>query len=135
MAKYTYDTATGPVEIDTDEHWAALLKAEDICEQNAGRKHMRPDHKYAPGEPVSLDGLQYEGEWFEDRGDEFGAVELSADLERAMRSLTDLQRRYFILNRLKGHSYAEIARREGKHKVTVIGIVEASEKKLKKIFE
>ena len=134
MKQYTYQTAMGPVEIEVDENWAALLQAEDIDEQNTGRKHTRLDHKYAPGEPVSLDNVQYGGEWLSDRRDGIEEAVLSADLNRALLTLTDLQRRYFILNRLKGYSYAEIARREGKSKETVFGIIEAAVKKLKKYF-
>ena len=134
MAKYTYQTATGFVDIEIDEQWAALLKSEDTDEQNEGRKHTRPDHKYTPGQPLSLDSLQYEGEWQEDRCDKIGEVELTADLEQALRSLTELQRRYFILNRLQGFTCAEIARREGKQKMTVLEIVKAAEIKLRKYF-
>ena len=134
MAKYTYQTATGPVEIEVDEHWAATIMAADIAEQNIERRHTRPDHKYAPGEPVSLDSLPYEGEWLEDRRDEIGEAMLSADLERALRSLTELQKRYFILNRLEGYSYAEIARADGKQTSTVLRLVESAAKKLKKYF-
>ena len=134
MAKYTYQTATGPFEVEIDERWAALLQAEDIDEQNAGRKHTRPDHKYAPGEPVSLDSVRYDGEWLADHNDAIEEAVLSADLERALQSLTELQWRYFILNRIQGFTYAEIARIEGKRKETVFGTISAAAKKLKNYF-
>jgi RNA polymerase sigma factor (sigma-70 family) len=134
MTNYKYDTATGPVEIEVDERWASLLKEEDADERNSERRHIRPDHKYAPGEPLSLDGARYEGEWLEDRRDEIEAAALSVDLERALRSLTELQRRYFILSRIEGYSYAEIAKADGKQTSTVLRLVEAAAKKLKKYF-
>jgi len=135
MKNYTYHTATEPVKIEIDEEWAARLNKADVEEIRANRSHTRADHKYAPGEPISFDSLDYFGEWFTDRGDNMEAVKLSLDLERALALLTDLQRQYFIMNRLEGYSCAEIARREGKHKVTVLDIVEAAEKKIKKYFE
>ena len=134
MAIYTYQTATEPVEIEVEEYWETLLKEADAEESNDDRKHIRPDHKYAPGKPISLDGLVYEGHWAADKREYFGEVELSADLENAFRSLTDLQRRYLIMNRIEGLGYTEIARLEGKRKETIFGIVEGAVRKLKKII-
>ena len=134
MAKYTYQTATGPVEIDVDEQWETMLSAEDIDEQNEGRKHTRPDHKYARGEPISLDGLQYDGEWLDDWSKGIEETELAVDLEYALRSLTELQRRYFTLNRLNGHSYAEIARKDNISEAAVRKHIKLAVKKLKKYF-
>ena len=61
MSTYVYQTARGPVEIETDTHWADILKGEDKAEQASERKHTRPDHKYAPGEPLALEWLRFEG--------------------------------------------------------------------------
>jgi RNA polymerase sigma factor (sigma-70 family) len=134
MTKYTYQTATGPVEIDVDPYWAKILKAEDALEERNHRKYARPDHKYAPCAPLSLESLYCEGKWFEDHDDAISAAELSLDLERALAALTDPQRRYFVMTRLEGYSYAEIARREGRHLTTVRGIVEVAEKKVREYF-
>jgi len=134
MKNYIYDTATGPVSIELDDDWVTQLEKADAEEVSDNRRHRRSDHKYAPGEPVSLDSLDYDGEWLTDRDDSIEATKISLDLERALALLTELQRRYFIMNHLEGYSCAEIARREGKHKVTVLDIVEAAEKKIQKYF-
>ena len=135
MTKYTYESVTGPVEIDVDPHWAAVLKSEDRTLQRSERKHRRPDHKYAPCEPLPLDELQYEGEWLVDRRDEIGAVELSADLERALQSLPKLQRRYFVLYRKYGYSYVEIAKMDGKDPSTVREAIQAADIKIRNFLE
>ena len=70
-----------------------MLLAEDIAEQKVERKHTRTDHKYSLGEPVSLGSLQHEGEWFADRIDSIEDANFFMDLNRALQSLTELQRR------------------------------------------
>jgi DNA-directed RNA polymerase specialized sigma24 family protein len=95
------------------------------------RKHTRSDHKYALGEPLPFLDSIYDGSVIQNRCKEIEGIEFSTDLGRAMGTLTELQCRYFIMNRLLGYGYAEIARRENKHKVTVSGIVKAAEKKVK----
>ena len=134
MAKYTYQTATVPVAIDVDEKWAAILMDADNDMENNDRSQTRPDHKYAPGAPVSIDSLQYAGDSLADKSDGIGDAECRADFENAFGSLTVLQRRYFVLARMKGYSYTEIARREGKKKETVFGIVTAAAKNIKKFL-
>jgi hypothetical protein len=96
MQIYTYETANGLVTIEVDEMWHELLSAADTEEANAARKHTRPDHKYAPGEPLSLSNLKYEGQWFADQGESISHVDSTIDLERAMSALTELQRRYVV---------------------------------------
>ena len=134
MQSYTYNTATGPVSIEVDEKWRQFLMEADAAEANNNRCHTRADHKYAPGEPVSLDSLEYEGEWFADRSGNIESAEFSADLERALETLTDLQRRYFVMARLEGYSYAEIARIFGKTEATVRGALKAADRKMKLFF-
>jgi len=118
-SKYTYSTATDPVEIEVDGKWAAILAAEDKAERNAERRHSRVDHKFAPGQPVSIDSLVYEGEWVADMDDGICLIELSEDFRQALMALTELQRRYFVMNRLEGYSYAEIARMDGKTEAAI----------------
>ncbi len=67
MAIYHYDSVTESIEIDIDQSWAEILKEMDEAEQLNERKHVRPDHKYAPGVPLSLERLRFEGAWFADR--------------------------------------------------------------------
>jgi len=118
-SKYTYESVTGAIEIEVDESWAAILAAEDEAERKAERRHRRHDHKYAPGAPLSIDGLLYEGEWLAGSDNSISMVEVSVDLEKALQMLTSLQRRYFILNQIEGLSYAEIARLDGKDEATI----------------
>jgi DNA-binding CsgD family transcriptional regulator len=98
------------------------------------RARFRTDHKYAPGAPVAIDTVDPDGAWISGGRGGLDSVEYSVDLERAMASLTDLQRRYFTLNRLEGYGYAEIARRDGKERSTIKRLVAAAEKKIKKYF-
>ena len=135
MTKYTYQTATGPVEIGADPYWASILEAEDLKEELNDRKHARPDHKYAPCAPLSLESLFCDGKWFADPNDCIAAAELAVDLERAMDTLTDLQRRYYRLARLEGYKCTEIAKRDGKDPSTVREIVKAAERKVRAYFE
>jgi len=133
-SKYTYKSVTGPIEIEVDAEWAEILAAEDKAEYNSERRHRRSDHKYAPGKPDSYEHLNYKDKRLADTSGCIEGVELSVDMERALMALTELQRRYFLMVHLGGYKYAEIARLEGKHKVTVSEIVEAARKKLEKIL-
>ena len=135
MANYIYESVTGPVEIEVDEYWENLLKAEDTGEENAERKHNRPDHKYALGEPLSLEDLWLEGEWFSDRDSGIEDAEFFMDLGRALQSLSDLQRRYFILSRIQGYGHTEISISDSKDRTTVREVLRAADKKIKKYFE
>ena len=132
--KYTYESVTGSIEIEIDESWEAILVAMDEAEKNEDRRHHRSDHKYAPGEPISLDNLLYEGDWLADTDDDIASIELAADLEQALLELTELQRRYFLMAYVDGFTCAEIARLEGKNKTTVWKTVEAARERLKNLL-
>jgi RNA polymerase sigma factor (sigma-70 family) len=132
MKTYTYQSVTRPVEIEIDDAWAELLETMDATDLLAERKHVRADHKYAPGKPFSLDSLCDGGRWFEDRSFDIDALELLIDLGSALKTLTDRQRRYFVLSRWKGYSFTEIARLESKDSSTIQRLVEVAEKKIRK---
>ncbi len=134
MATYQYDSVTETIEIEIDPSWAEILSDMDDEEQQDGRKHKRPDHKYASGKPLSLEGLRFNGKWLANRDCCIAAVILTVDLKRALMTLTKLQRRYYILANFKGYWNTEIARSEGKDESTVRGIVRAAEKKIEKYF-
>ena len=134
MTKYTYQATTGPVEIDIATCWKQILKAEDALEELNDRKHSRPDHKYAPYTPLSLESL-YEGAWFVADEDHITAAELIIDLTRALARLTILQRRYFIMARIGGYSYVEIGAFEHKDPSTIQRHIESAEKKIRRFFE
>ncbi len=134
MAIHTYDSVTGPITIEVDPQWAAMLHLEDEALLRNNRKHSRSDHKYAPGTPLSLERLFLEGKWFEDRNCLIKAAELSLDLISAMKSLTALQVRYFILARIYDYDYVAIGKLVGKHSTTIQRLVESAMKKLNKIL-
>ena len=116
-------------------HNEILHLAEDADERRQERRHTRSDHKYAHGAPLSLDAVNNADDWIIfSQMTSYTAVELKIDLEMAMETLTDLQRHYFILNRMHGYSYADIARREDKSRMTIFEITEAAEKKIKNFF-
>ena len=134
MKNYTYDSVTGPVTIEVDEDWEKILRAEDAADINAKRKHTRPDHKYAGGAPLSLEGLFYEGSWLADRRGGISDAEFMMDLERAMQMLTPLQQRYAEQVLIHGCSYVELARADGVSERAVRKHIELAVPKLKKYF-
>jgi RNA polymerase sigma factor (sigma-70 family) len=134
MKGYIYETATGTVTIEVAEKWHKLLSDADAEEMKSNRKHTRADHKYAPGEPIPLGSLDDGGKWFADEKNGIEAVEFSIDMERALATLTEVQRRYVILSRIQGYSFVEIARLTGKDKSTVRKAVNVAEQKIKNYF-
>lgn len=134
MAKYTYHTAMGDVEIKISKKWKKLLEQIDSDELTAERKHTRSDHKYAPGEPISLESLLYEGEPLASFNDYIAATELAVDIMRALRLLSETQRRYFIMRRIKGLKYKEIAALEGRQTSTIFRLVESATRKIQKKY-
>lgn len=130
--QYIYKTVTGNVIVELDERWHEILSADDYKEFKQERSHTRPDHKYAPGEPISLDAGESTDDWLVfSTLTSYKAVELKVDLEMALETLTPLQRRYFVMSRIWGYYYSEIGRSEGKAKMTVCEVVLAAEKKIK----
>ena len=67
-------------------------------------------------------------------GEVFAGIELSVDLKKALITLTELQRKYFVLNRINGYSCSEIARIYGKDESTIRESLRAADKKIKKFF-
>ena len=135
MKLYTYETLEGNFTIEVDEKWHTWLIDADCAEFNQERCHTRADHKYAYGKPVSLDSLDNANDWLVFKQiTSYSAVELMVDLETALGMLTDLQRRYFILNRIKGYSYCEIARVEQKNETSIRRSVKGAERKIRNYF-
>ena len=135
MKLYTYETLDGDITIEVDEKWHEWLTESDKEFELQDRSHTRPDHKYAPGAPVSLDTADSLDDWLVFSAlTSYAAVELKIDLELALELLTPLQRRYFIMNRLRGLPTREIARREGKWQTAIMAPVLQADKKIKKFF-
>ncbi|MCL2817455.1 MAG: hypothetical protein FWD39_03590 [Clostridiales bacterium] len=125
--KYEYKTSTGNIAIEVDEQFHELLTAMDNEEKNSNRKHSR---RY----PVSLENCEYEGEWFEDKHDAIGETESGIDMERALASLTEIQRICFTEVCLNGKTQRDVSAELGKSKFAVTQAIEGARKKLKKFF-
>ena len=125
--KYEYKTVTGTVAIEADEQLYSLLSTMDDDEGNNNRKHSRR-------RPVSLENCEYEGEWFEDKADPIGDTDAAIDRERALASLTELQRHCFVEVCMNGRTQRDIAAELGKSKFAVTQAIEGARKKLKKVF-
>ena len=129
---YTYETLDGSIAIEVDEKWHAWLSEADKLERNQERRHRRPDHKYACGTPLSLDAE----DWLMlHTTTSYSAVELKIDFEIALESLTELQRRYFILSRMHGYSTYEIAQFVGKAQPVVYKSIAQAERKIKSFLK
>ena len=136
MNTYIYKTVTGDVIVELDEYWHKILSVEDHDEFNQNRCHTRSDHKYAPGVPMLIDGEESADDWFMFNTDtSYRAVELKVDFEMALKALTILQRKYFVLNRIWGYSYSEIGNAESKSKMTICEIVLTAEKKIRRFMK
>jgi len=125
--KYEYNTATGPIAVEVDERYLALLDAFDDTEDNSNRKHSRRH-------PISLENSEYEGAWFEDKADPIGDIEAAIDAEQSLGSLTELQRFCFTEVCLNGRTQRDVAAELGKSKFAVTQAIDGARKKLKKDF-
>ena len=125
--KYEYNTVTGPVALELDERYLALLDAFDDAEDNSNRKHSRRH-------PISLEHADYEGEWFKDKADPIGDTEAAIDSEQALASLTELQRVCFTEVKMSGRGYREVAADLDKSRSVVEKAVKGAAEKLKKFF-
>ena len=100
----------------------------------SARKHMRSDHKYCPGTPISIEDADIEGIWIKSNFDEFNKIEIRIDLINAIKSLTQLQRFCFIEIVLKERTQDSVANEIGKSRTNVRYAVNAAKKNLKKFF-
>jgi DNA-directed RNA polymerase specialized sigma24 family protein len=127
IMKFEYITVTGPVAIEADEQLCGLLSAMDNDEGNNNRKHSR---RY----PVSLEGCEYEGEWFEDKADPISDTDAAIDRERALALLTELQRLCFVEVCLNGRTQREVANIVNITQQAVDKHIRLARNKLKKYF-
>jgi hypothetical protein len=115
-------------------HFGDCGKGGDYGVWLAERKHIRTDHKYCPGAPLSLEKADPEGVWIPDRRNELGDIETQIDVANALGTLTELQRFCFIEICLNGRSYRDVAYECGRHFTTIAGTVKAAKEKIKKYF-
>ena len=100
----------------------------------AERKHIRPDHKYAPGTPIAIDTVDPEGTWINTDCSGLDDIEFNIDLEAVLSTLTELQRVSFIEVRLHGQTQADVARILNVSRESVKQAIRGALKKLKKYF-
>jgi len=116
-------------------HFGDDGKGGDYAVWLSERKQKRPDHKYAPGTPWSIEILNCEGEWFRDNAadDLMLNAEAAADIESALSRLTELQMKCFKKVRLDGRTQADVADELGVSRESVKQAIEGALKKLRKI--
>jgi DNA-directed RNA polymerase specialized sigma24 family protein len=100
----------------------------------AERGRGRADHKYAPGTPVAIDTVDPDGARIGGGRGGLDDADFSIDLEKALSTLTELQRFCFVEVCLKERSYTDVAKRCGKHHSTIQESVRAAKAKLKNFF-
>lgn len=98
------------------------------------RKHTRSDHKYAQGVPLSFDDVIFNCGIHSNRNEGIEYMEFSADFERALLTLTELQKQYFIKYHFEGFAYTEIALSFGKDESTIREAIKSANKKIEKFF-
>lgn len=130
--KVKYEFADGTVsEIEVSEELGAYITASRREEENYERKtryHCT----------VSLDSLEYEGEWFADETHNPERAVLQEEEERQVQiflsSLTDKQRSR-VQGLMDGKSIRKIAEEEGVAYLTVYDSIELVKKKAKSFFQ
>lgn len=128
--KINYKFADGTIaEVEVSEDIGTFIVDSRRLEDNLERKERY--HTY------SLDAIVYEGEEYaaeETPESECLRAELNKQLQKALSTLTDTQKRRLLMA-AEGLSYREIARREGvsDHK-KIIKSIEAARKKIKNSF-
>jgi DNA-directed RNA polymerase specialized sigma24 family protein len=98
------------------------------------RRHVRCDHKYAHGTPISYERLPHDDRLLVSNTECFDEINISVDLCYALSVLTDLQRKYFALVIVSGYSYAEVARKHGITEGAVRKHIRLALPKLKNFF-
>ena len=99
------------------------------------RKHIRPDHKYAPGMPVAIDAVDPDGTWISGGYGGLDNAEFAIDLETALSTLTELQRFCFVEVMLSDRTQQSIADELGIKQQVVDKHIRAAKKKLKIFFK
>ena len=128
--KYEYISATGKTEIEVDEQFYDILVALDREAYNADRKHSR---RY----PLSLEGVDYEGEWFSDGADFLGDLIRAESHERlhaALGQLTPDQQELIDRVYFKYEKIIDIAIAQGVSHVAIQNRLKKIYNRLKKVL-
>lgn len=86
------------------------------------------------GTPISIEESDPDHIWISDTSNLYKEIEMSADLEKALSILTELQRYCFVEVCLNERTYVDIARERNKHHSTVQEAIKSAQAKLKKYF-
>ena len=125
-----YEFVTGEVfEIEVEDALGEVLLEFDRQEKNNDRRETRRH--------MSLDGMDFEGEWFVSSEDTEGAALCQEDMGRLTRALEMLspgQRELVLKVYFKGMRVADIARAEGVSEAAVRNRLKKIYGKLKKIL-
>ena len=102
----------------------------------AERRHTRPDYKYAPGTPVSIDAVDPDGAWISGGRGELDDAEFNIDLEAALLSeLTELERLCFVKVVVEDRKQQSVADELQITQQMVSKHIKAAIKKLNKFFK
>ena len=98
------------------------------------RRHTRPDHKYAPGTPVSFEAVDPNNAWISGGRGGLDDVDFNIDVEAMLSKLPIAQRELAAAIIFDGLTSAEYAKQKNINKSTVSRALERVRKKLKKYF-
>ena len=98
------------------------------------RKHIRPDHKYAPGTPVAIDAVDPEGAWISNGRRGLDDVEFNIDFESALSTLTELQRVSLMEVRFNGRTQEDVPNELDVSRESVKQAITGALKKFKKFY-
>jgi len=98
------------------------------------RRHHRTDHKYTYGKPLSLEEIDSDGVWVTSAKNGYEDKESEIYLESVMKSLTSLQKYYFIEVIFKGRTFREVGEELGKHHSTIAESVTSAKKKILTLY-
>jgi len=128
--KYEYITTMGKTEIEVDEHFYEILTSLDNEEYNSNRKHSRRW-------PVSLECVDYEGEWFSDDTNLLGDLvqaENLIQLHEALLRLTSDQQKLIERIYYKNEANVDIAREDNVSEAAIRNRLKKIHNRLKKIL-
>ena len=128
--KYVYETATGPIEVEVDEHFYDILTAMDREERNSERKHSRR-------QAFSIDSVKYGGRWCAGETDLLDDLILRESNERlhmALTKLTPNQQSLIAQIYFKNEKVVDVALRNGVSPVAIQNRLSKIYSRLEKIL-
>jgi len=84
---------------------------------------------------VSMEDVEYEGEWFSDSNKERKNLDFSIDIMAKLAMLTELQRRCVTHVYLYGYSCTELARKDGVTEAAIRNRLNKAKKKFENFFD